>query len=227
MSGLPEGKGSRICPVCGSTSCRFETFGIVPRKDALCIHCKALERHRLVWLFLQRKTDFFDGKPKQMLHVAPERCFESRFKEQIGAGYLTADLHRRSAMVEMDITDIQYPDQSFDIVFCSHVLEHVPDDRQAMSEFHRVLKESGWAILLVPIMSNKTFEDPSIIEPEERLKAFGQKDHVRKYGPDYIDRLREAGFAVEVARAGDLADGDEIVTMGLTRASGEVYCCTR
>lgn len=158
--------------------------------------------------------------------MAPEPCLESRFRSRLGDGYLTADLSGR-AMVRMDVANIEYPDRSFDIIYCSHVLEHVQDDRRAMREFHRVLKEDGWAILLVPITAAKTFEDPSIVEPRERLKAFGQEDHVRKYGPDYVDRLRDAGFKVEVATVGDLARGDEAIRMGLTAASGEIYYCTR
>jgi SAM-dependent methyltransferase len=162
-----------------------------------------------------------------MLHVAPESCFESRFKERLGAGYLTADLFSPLAMVKMDITDIQYPDQTFDVIYCSHALEHVVDDRKAMREFFRVLKNDGWAILLVPITSEKTFEDSSIVDPKERQKAFGQEDHVRRYGPDYVERLRDAGFTVEITRASDLADSDEAVRMGLTPASGEIYYCTK
>src|SRR5262249_12426105 len=77
-----------------------------------------------------------------------------------------------------------------------HVLEHVPDDRRAMREFYRVLKPGGWAILLVPITVERTFEDPAVVDPAERLRLFGQEDHVRRYGPDYGDRLSEAGFAV-------------------------------
>ncbi|MCL4743728.1 class I SAM-dependent methyltransferase [Candidatus Kuenenia sp.] len=128
----------------------------------------------------------------------------------------------------MDITNIQYPDQSFDVIYCSHVLEHVDDDKQAMREFFRVLKNSGWAILLVPFTSEKTYEDPSIIEPAKRLKAFGQEDHVRRYGSDYVDRLREAGFIVKVTNVNDLVNGDEAVRMGLTPASGEIYYyCTK
>jgi SAM-dependent methyltransferase len=199
----------------------------VPREDAQCVQCGALERHRLLWLFLQKRTNLFDGKPKKMLHVAPESCFESRFKEWLGGDYLTADLSSPRAMVKMDITDIQYADQSFDVIYCSHVLEHVPDDKQAMREFHRVLEHDGWAILLVPVTSEKTFEDPSIVDPRERLKAFGQEDHVRRYGPDYEERLRSAGFTVEITKAGDLASSSETVRMGLTPASGDIYYCTK
>ncbi len=219
------GKG-RFCPVCGKSSRRFRQFGLVPREDVECVHCGALERHRFLWLYVLRKTDLFDGTPKKMLHVAPERCFESRFKERLGDSYLTADLFNTRAMVKMDITNIEYANQSFDVIYCSHVLEHVQDDKRAIREFYRVLKNNGWAILLVPITSEKIFEDPSIVEPVERLKAFGQADHVRRYGPDYVDRLREAGFSVGTTKVDDLVQSDEAVRMGLT-ASGEIYYCTK
>lgn len=220
------GKG-KYCPVCGKSSRRFRQFGSPPREDAQCVHCGALERHRLLWLHLLRKTDLFDGTPKTMLHVAPESCFESRLKQRLGDGYLTADLYNPRAMVKMDVTSIEYTDQSFDIIYCSHVLEHVQDDRKAMSEFYRILKNTGWAILLVPITADGTFEDPSIVEPEERLRVFGQETHVRRYGPDYVDRLRHAGFRVEVTKANDLVQNNEAIGMGLTDASGEIYYCTK
>lgn len=167
------GRG-KYCHVCGKSSRRFRTFGLIPRKDAQCAHCGALERHRLAWLFMTRKTNLFDGKPKKMLHVAPESCFGSKLKRRLGDNYITTDLFNPRAMVKMDITNIDYPDQSFDIICCSHVLEHVQDDRQAMREFYRILKNNGWAILIVPITVKKTFEYPSIINPEERLKVFVQ-----------------------------------------------------
>lgn len=197
------------------------------REEAQCVHCGALERHRLLWLFLQKNTNLFDGKPKKMLHVAPESCFESRFKERLKDGYLTADLSDPRAMVKMDISNIQYADQSFDVIYCSHVLEHVPDDKQAMREIFRVLKNSGWAILLVPITSENTFEDSSLVDPKERLKAFGQEDHLRRYGPDYVERLRDAGFTVEVTKVSDLVDKSDAVTLGLTSDSGDIYYCTK
>ncbi|MDP8208209.1 MAG: methyltransferase domain-containing protein [Candidatus Electryonea clarkiae] len=217
----------RLCPVCGKSSRRFRKFGLVPRKDAQCVHCGSLERMRFVWLYITRKTDLFDSRHKMMLHVAPERCFESRFIEYLGDNYLTADLFNPRAMTKMDITDIKYPDQSFDVIYCSHVLEHVQDDKKAMREFYRVLKLNGWAILLVPITAEETFEDPLIVEPEERLKSFGQRDHVRRYGPDFIDRLREAGFKVEVTQVNGLVRDDEAIKMGLTLASGEIFYCTK
>jgi ubiquinone/menaquinone biosynthesis C-methylase UbiE len=130
-------------------------------------------------------------------------------------------------MVKMDITNIEYDNQSFDVIYCGHVLEHVQDDRRAMREFHRVLRRNGWAILLVPITAEETFEDPSIVDPKQRLEAFGQEDHVRRYGPDYIDRLCEAGFKVDVAKVEDLVDKDDAIRMGFNSASGEIYYCTK
>jgi SAM-dependent methyltransferase len=177
-------------------------------------------------MYFQQKTELFRGHSKRMLHVAPENCFEPRLKRRLGANYLTADLHKE-AMIQMDIANIQFPDQSFDVVYCSHVLEHVPDDRKAMREFYRVLKNDGWAILLVPITAEKTFEDPSVDKPEDRLRLFGQSDHVRRYGRDYVDRLREAGFHVNVADVSDLFGEREAIRMGLTDASGEIYFCTK
>jgi SAM-dependent methyltransferase len=218
---------ARYCSVCGNSSSHFRTSGEVPREEAECVHCGALERHRLLCLFWQKRTHLFDGKSRKMLHVAPEKCLESMLKERLGGDYLTADLFNPSAMVKMDICAIQYPEQSFDVIYCSHVLEHVPDDKQAMREFFRVLKNDGWAILNVPITGEKTFEDSSIVDPKERLKAFGQEDHVRSYGPDYVERLRDSGFTVEVIKVDDLAESDDVVRMGLTPASGEIYYCTK
>jgi len=163
-----------------------------------------------------------------MLHVAPELCFLSRLKKQLGDNYLTADLSNKRAMVKMDITNIHYPDQSFDVIYCSHVLEHVQNDKRAMREFYRILKWSGWSIFLVPITVEKTFEDNSITDPKERLKFFGKEDHVRRYGPDFINRLREAGFTVDIFGLSDLnLNNDEIIRMGLTAATSNIYYCTK
>lgn len=225
--GIPyHGKG-RWCPVCEKASRKFRESGIVRREDAICIHCGARERHRFAWLYFSKMTNLFDLTPKRMLHVAPERCFESRLRNRLGQDYITADLLNPRAMVRMDIIDIQYPDGYFDVIYCSHVLEHVQDDKKAMREFFRVLKQGGWAILLVPITENRTFEDSSVVDRYERLKIFGQKDHVRRYGTDYIDRLREAGFKVKASCVSDLFEKSEIVRMGLTPASGEIYYCIK
>jgi SAM-dependent methyltransferase len=218
----------RWCPVCGKPSRKFRPFGkYVPRKDAQCVHCGALERHRFVWLYLDAKTDLFDGRNKNLLHVAPERCFKKRFRERLGAGYVTADLLDPGVTVKMDVTDIPYPNGFFDAIYCSHVLEHVQNDRRAMREFYRVLKPDGWAILLVPITAPVTLEDSCVVEPNECLRIFGQEDHVRRYGPDYVERLRDAGFKVAVTKVSDLFKKEDQTLMGLTLASGEIYSCTK
>jgi SAM-dependent methyltransferase len=205
----------------------FQKYGRIARADARCYNCGSLERHRFLWLYLLKKTDFFTDKSKTFLHIAPEGCLEPTFKKILGKNYLTADLEF-PAMVKMDITNIQYGDESFDWIYCSHVLEHIPDDRKAMREFYRVLKSDGWAILLVPITAEKTFEDPSIVDPMERLKVFGQEDHVRRYGPDYVDRLREAGFHVEIMDVNDLVKQDDAIRMGLNNSiSGQIFFCTK
>jgi hypothetical protein len=217
----------RYCPVCEKSSRRFGKTGIIPREDAKCMCCGALERHRFVWLYFRGMTDLLNRKPKKVLHVAPEPCFRQRLLKELGLDYVTADLSDPRAAVKMDITDIQFPDESFDVIYCSHVLEHVQEDKQAMREFHRVLKRDGWAILLVPITAERTFEDPRITDPVERLRFFGQEDHVRCYGPDYVERLREAGFTVKTIGVGDIFTENERAHLGLTSASGEIYFCTK
>ncbi|MBI3831903.1 MAG: methyltransferase domain-containing protein [Planctomycetes bacterium] len=218
---------SRYCPVCGMPSRKFSAYGLAQRPDAQCMYCGAVERHRLVWLYWKMKTDLFDGRPKKMLHVAPEPAFEGLLRRRLGAGYLTADLFDARAMVKMDVGKIQYPNETFDVVYCSNVLEHVPDDRQALREFLRVLKPDGWAIVQVPVVAERTFEDPAITAPAERLKAYGQADHVRIYGPDFIERLKEAGFKVRVTALSDFLSPKETVRMGITKHAGEIYYCTK
>jgi SAM-dependent methyltransferase len=134
-----------------------------------------------------------------MLHIAPELCFIDRFEALPNLDYITADIESPLAKVKMDIHDIPFEDNSFDIIFCNHVLEHVRDDLQAMREMHRVLKPGGWAILQIPFfhpIPDETLEDPSISHPKMREKVFGQDDHVRLYGHDYSQRLASAGFQV-------------------------------
>lgn len=164
---------------------------------------------------IQGKTNLLDGKPKKMLHVAPERCLTLRFQKIPGLDYLSVDLKSRLAMEKMDITQIPLPDSVFDVIFCSHVLEHIPDDRKALRELCRVLKSGGWAILMLPFRRKETFEDPSVTDPERRKKLFGYADHVRDIGHDYIDRVREAGFTVTKFASEKLYDSPQMMRMGL------------
>ena len=131
--------------------------------------------------------------------MAPEICFMKRFEKVHKDNYITADLESPWAKVKMDVHDIPFEDNHFDIVFCNHVLEHVEDDLKVLKEFYRVLKPGGWAILQSPIdySYETTYEDPSITDPKEREIAFGQDDHLRMFGLDYGERLKEGGFTVE------------------------------
>lgn len=185
------------CPVDGRTYLRFLPYGrIASRPNALCPGSLTLERHRLMWLFLQNKTNFFT-QPHKLLHVAPEICFIDHFEAMPNLEYITADLESPWAKVKMDLHDIPFEDNTFDVVFCNHVMEHVDDDIRCMSELQRVLRPGGWAIIQSPVydMPN-TREDPGITDPAERERLFGQRDHVRMYGNDYAERLRKGGFKV-------------------------------
>jgi SAM-dependent methyltransferase len=185
------------CPVCTKSFRRFLPYGrINARTNALCPNCQALERHRLIWLYLQEKTEFFKKK-LHVLHIAPEACFMKPLEKQHGEQYITADIESPLAKIKMDIHAIPFKDNSFDVVLCNHVLEHVANDIQAMREIARVLKPGGFSILQVPFfppLPEVTLEDPTITDPQEREKAYGQNDHVRKYGKDYPARLKRAGL---------------------------------
>ncbi len=189
------------CPVCKSRFRIFLPYGrINSRPNALCPNCLSLERHRLMWIYLEQKSSFFTEKLR-ILHIAPEACFIQRFEALHGEGYITADIESPLAKVKMDIHAIPFNENSFDIVLCNHVLEHVRDDIHAMSEINRVLRPNGFAILQVPFFNpvgDTTFEDNSITDPRERERIFGQDDHVRKYGTDYPKRINASGLrAVE------------------------------
>lgn len=194
----------RYCACCQSYLRCFTPYphppraGRTTRADALCPVCGALERHRLAVKYLKTRTTLWDGRPKRLLHIAPERQLSALLARAPGVTYISVDLTSKRAMVHADITKLSFADHNFDVIYCSHVLEHVPDDAAAMRELRRVLRPSGWAILQVPVLRDVTFEDASITTPQARLAAFGQHDHVRIYGKDYVERLRAAGFEVIV-----------------------------
>jgi SAM-dependent methyltransferase len=213
------------CPVCDSAIRSFLPFGRLHAE--WCPVCTAMRRHRMLWVFLQQRTNLFDGRTKRMLHIAPEAAFEPRLKRVPGLDYVTADLNDPHVMDLQDITDMTYDDASFDVIACSHVLEHVPDDRAAMREFFRVLKPGGWAIIMVPYASDAmTDEDSAITNPAERETRFGQYDHVRYYGRDIVDRIEEAGLHVDVVTAQNLFDADELNRVQVD-AGETLFYCTR
>jgi SAM-dependent methyltransferase len=187
-------------PIDGNSYRKFLPYGYgKQRENALSPGTLSLERHRQMWLYLKNETDFFTKKYK-VLHMAPEQSFFKRFRRMKNLDYLTADLFSPIVDVKADILDLPFENESFDVVFCNHVLEHIEDDRKAMSELYRVMKPGGWGIIQVPMKNSleKTYEDFSIKEPKERQKYFGQYDHVRWYGMDYFQRLESVGFKVEI-----------------------------
>lgn len=168
------------------------------RNNVLAPGTLSLERHRLLWLYLKNETDFFTAKHK-LLHFAPEQAFYKRFRQMKNLEYTTTDLYSPLADVKADIRNLPFEDNSYDVIFCNHVLEHIPDDTKAMQELYRVMKPGGWGIFQIPqdLKREKTFEDDSITDRKQRAEIFGQYDHVRVYGRDYFDKLRSIGFTVE------------------------------
>lgn len=188
------------------------------RANALSPGTLSLERHRQMWLYLKNETTFFKEKLK-VLHIAPEQSFINRFKKLPNLDYITADLYSPIVDVKADILDLPFDDESFDVVFCNHVLEHIEDDRTAMSELYRVMKKGGWGIFQVPLKKSllDTYEDFTIKDPQERQKHFGQYDHVRWYGMDYFKRLESVGFQVEINYYSQKFTAIEIKKYGLLK----------
>lgn len=208
-------------PIDGKSFRMFLPYGYgKQRNNALSPSTLSLERHRLLWLYLKNETDFFQSEPVsdshvsnsnrvklrdaeinsalKVLHFAPEQAFYKLFRNQKNIQYTTTDLFSPLADVKADICDLPFEDNSYDIIFCNHVLEHIPDDTKAMQELFRVLKPGGMAILQIPqdLKREATFADDSITDQKERAAIFGQYDHVRIYGRDYFDKLRSIGFKV-------------------------------
>lgn len=215
--------GNKVeCPICEHHYRKFLPFGrsYASRNNALCPNCLSLERHRMIWHFLKQKTDFFNTRYK-MLHIAPEYSFIKRIEKLSNIDYITADIESPLAKVKLDILNIPFEDNSFNVILCNHVLEHIKDDIRAMKEVYRVLKPGGWAILQSCIDTNlkTTYEDFSITSPKERQKHFRQADHLRVYGQDYKERLEKAGFTVKVI---DLYEGNE--RYGFAKNDYLYYC---
>lgn len=219
-------RGQRyFCPLCRSDLRELRPYGFKHpvlaeqnvvgggyRPNAQCPVCKSTDRERLLYLYLTRNTNVASASLR-LLHVAPEPGLGTYLKGLRAIDYLSADLNPGAAMVQMDITAVEFDDASFDAVICNHVLEHIPDDRKAMRELFRILKPGGWGILQVPISLrlDETYEDFSITDEARRAEVFGQSDHVRIYAYDYVDRLQSAGFDVDVFKwwtDSELAAGD-------------------
>jgi SAM-dependent methyltransferase len=223
-----------LCPICRSSFSAFGDFGPKKRPNARCHSCGSLERHRLLFLYLTEKFKMFEQakKPLRLLHFAPERAFYQQFSQNAHISYTPCDLYpeayRYAGAVQIskvDITQIPFDDGSFDFILCNHVLEHIPDDRLAMSELYRVLAKQGNGIFQVHLNHHsETYEDLSITTPEERIKAFGQHDHVRIYGYDYQKRLESAGFIVRAVPYGSTFSSEDRLKYGINRSEIIYHC---
>jgi SAM-dependent methyltransferase len=213
--------GRLFCPCCEGTFRRFRVYVTESgRRENLCPRCGSLGRHRVDWLFLRQRGLLRPPNGRlRLLHVAPEPAFQRRLAADPNIDYVSGDLDSAFAMERLDVTEIGHGDGSFDAVICNHVLEHVPDDARALHELHRILARGGWAMLQVPLdaSAERTREDPSITDPEERRRQFWQHDHVRLYGRDYAERLEAAGFDVTVEAFTEALPADEIERQRLDR----------
>ena len=206
-------------PIDGKSYRKFLPYGYgKQRSNALSPGTLSLERHRQMWLYLQNETNFFTAKLK-VLHIAPEQDFLRRLKKMNNLDYTSADLFSPIVDVKADILDLPFEDNTYDVIICNHVLEHIIDDRKAMSELYRVMKPNGWGILQVPMKNSleTTYEDVTITDPKERQKHFGQYDHVRGYGMDYFDRLKSVGFEVDINFYSQKFSDSDIHRFGLNK----------
>lgn len=186
------------CNCCNKSFRKFLPKGNVKRENAQCPYCGSLERTRLLLLYLQNETGLFRKNAFKLLHFAPENALFSIFKE-LNIEYIDGDINPAYARNTIDITAIDYPDNYFDLIICSHVLGHVPDEQKAIKELRRVLKSDGTALImtLLNLSSKETYEDSEITTAKDKLAFYGEPDLCRLHGLDFGDRLQQQGFHVE------------------------------
>ena len=199
-----------------------KVIGAGYHENDYCPVCKSSYRTRIVKLYL----DYIDifSKSIRVLHLAPEAQIAFIFSKESNIEYIPGDIDPErysyyTKSMRVDLTSMQFNSNFFDLLICNHVMEHIPDDKQAMKEIYRVLKPGGSAILQVPVSYKikSTIEDFTITSKEERLKKFGHKDHVRIYGPDYFNRLKDAGFRIEIFNPADISSSREISRLALDK----------
>ena len=218
------------CVICGKYVDKFIPNGINEdifkkhhiiggglRQNVVCPSCGAGDRERWLYYVLKNNTDIFTMKGR-VLHFAPERGVSRYIKENEQIDYYTGDIVPGRAMHITDITDLQYKDGIFDYVISNHVLEHISDEFKAVSEVMRVLKDDGKWILSFPICTDmETQEDKTITSSKQRLALYGQEDHVRLYGTDFIKRFEQYGLSIQVFSPQDTLDEEEIQMYGVIK----------
>jgi SAM-dependent methyltransferase len=219
---------SVACPLCERRFRRFAGDRWDGRRwggDAVrCPSCGSLPRHRLLWLLLERSPELMRGS---VLHVAPEPTIAERLRAT-ASSYTSVDADPAKAMAAADVSALPFDDASFELVICSHVLEHVTDDGAALRELRRVVR--GTLLLQTPVNydQEQTFEDAEATDPETRLRMFSQEDHVRVFGRDLPERLRAAGFTVETVDAGEFDDAARyVIDVARGPLRNDVFVCKR
>ena len=198
--------GNDECPICSISDVEFLPFGLADRKSSRCPNCDSLERHRLLWLFLRQRVIGKQRLPR-LLHFAPEPCLRIPIERIWGKNSVSLDLADPTTDIQGDICSLPIANAAFDLVICSHVLEHIPDDQTAINEIARVLKPGARAIIMVPLAPERaTEEDWSLTTPQARLERFGHPFHYRIYGGDIVERLAKAGFSTETLATTDIAN---------------------
>lgn len=216
--------GSEVeCSVCDRS---FRKFARFHGDNDQCPGCGSLMRHRAIVLYVQNVLHLAERR-LSVFHIGPAESVRGRLSSLDSLDYLSADLEPGKADVEADITDLRFDSDLFDFVLCVHVLEHVPEDRKAISEMHRVLRPGGTALIMVPPSDLAvTAEDPSVTNPSERERLFGQHDHVRLCGADYKERLAEPGFQVEAVDYPEQLGPEKRARYGL-RVGEPFYICDK
>jgi SAM-dependent methyltransferase len=186
------------CPICERTFARFLPYA--GREGAVCPGCGSAERHRLLWLWLCEE----DKLRGRVLAFGPDDATDARLRHLSRVKYTSSDIDDSQAMVAADITNLPFDDDTFDVILCSHVLEHVEGEQAALQQIKRVLKPTGWAAIMVPVDRSveTTFEDATATTQQQRLERFGQIDHVRLYGRDVAQRLHADDVIDPLARFG-------------------------
>lgn len=217
--------GNKVfCNICENNYSKFLNYS--NRKNAMCPGCASLERHRLLYLYLQNEINLSNRKIK-ILHFAPEYPLQKIFKKTYGKNYLSTDIEHPDAMLHADITNMPLDNNSFDLIICNHVLQEIPDDKKAMRELFRILKKGGTAIITIPKnkKAKETFENQGEINNKDRKKLYGYYGAIRIYGDDFIKRLKDSGFKVKTIDYIKVFAEKKISKYGLSEE--KIYLCKK
>lgn len=225
------------CSFCGERFHNFLIHGYISElsmnnKSTLglrlsdCPYCGSVDKYRWEWYVLENYLHISQVTNVDVLHFAPEKPIYNRIKQNGSINYMCGDIVPGRADYVVDMTDMQFEDSSFDIIIACNVLEHIQDEKRALTEIKRVLKTDGTFVVMIPVAYDveETWEDENITSEEERVKYFGQEDHVRLYGNDYQSHFEKYGFIVNALTAEEVFSRENIKKYGLTKVSPILLC---